>query len=29
MEPIQLLLAGIIITFGLIYSAALAIRKKG
>ena len=29
MEPIQLLLAGIIITFALIYSAALAIPKKG
>jgi hypothetical protein len=29
MEPIQILLAGIIITFALIYSAALAIRKKG
>ncbi len=29
MEPIQLLLAGIIITFALIYSAALAIRRKG
>ncbi len=29
MEPIQLLLAGIIVTFALIYSAALAIRKKG
>jgi hypothetical protein len=29
MEPIQLLLAGIIVMFALIYSAALAIRKKG
>ena len=28
MEPIQLLLAGIIITFALIYSAALAIEKR-
>ena len=29
MEPIQLLLAGIIVMFALIYSAALPIRKKG
>ena len=29
MEPIQLLLAGIIVMFALIYSAALARRKKG
>ena len=29
MEPIQLLLAGIIVMFALIYSAALEIKKKG